>query len=265
MNYRAFLRIVIPSSILKVLREFRGRVRMRRIGVKPSKTRHKHNVAYLGSAYGGYAVPTELVKGRTGLSFGAGEDISFEISVARKFSGTVHIYDPTPRAVEYCRRTISKCHASVCGRLFIHPYGVWSECKKERFYVPSNPDHVSHSIVNMQKTGSYFEAECLSPAEILDRLQLETVSFVKLNIEGAEYEVVNAMFDSQIKPDVICINFDELHSPIDRHATSRLRGLVGRLFSESYLPVHAVECKVTFVQGDYEPPIPEPVTSVIPE
>ena len=222
---------------------------MRRIGVRASKT--SHNVVYLGSAYGGYALPTALVKGRTGLSFGAGEDISFEISIARKLSATVHIYDPTPRAVEHCRRTVSKCDASVCGRLFIHPYGVWSQCKKERFYAPSDPDHVSHSIVNMQKTGNYFEAECLSPTEILNRLKLETVSFVKLNIEGAEYEVVNAMFDSQIKPDVICINFDELHSPMDRNATARLRGLVGRLLSESYLPVHSVECKATFVHGDW--------------
>ena len=221
---------------------------MRRIGVGTPGT--MPGVVYFGSVYGGYAVPTELVKGGTGLSFGAGEDISFEISVARKLSATVHIYDPTPRAIEYCRRNIAEYDEGEGGRLFIHPYGVWSECKRERFYVPADSEHVSHSIVNMQKTSEYFEAECLSPGEILSRLELEKVSFIKLNIEGAEYEVVNAMFDAQIKPDVICINFDELHSPIDENALRRLRGLVGRFFSESYVPVHAVECKATFMHRD---------------
>ena len=245
MNYRAFLKWVLPRPVLQALRVFRGRVRMRRIGIRPEES--MSGVVYLGTSYGGYAVPAGLVKKGTGLSFGAGEDISFEICVAKELAATVHVYDPTPRAVEYCRRTISEHGEGTEKRLFIHPYGVWSECKKERFYIPSNPNHVSHSIVNIQKTGDYFEAECLSPAEILNRLGLERVSFVKLNIEGAEYEVVRAMFDARIRPDVICINFDELHSPMDENSLSRLRGLVGRFFSESYVPVHAVECKATFV------------------
>ena len=205
-------------------------------------------VVCLGSAYGGYAVPGELVRGRTGLSFGAGEDISFEVGLARELGATVHIYDPTPRAIDYCRGVMAATDVQGQGQLFIHPYGVWSECKTERFYAPSDPAHVSHSIVNLQDTTGYFDAECLSPEEILRRLGLGEVSFVKLNIEGAEYEVVGAMFDRDIKPDVVCITFDELHSPMDGDATSRLRGLVGRFAAESYAPVSAVEYKTTFVR-----------------
>ena len=206
-------------------------------------------VVYLGSAYGGYAVPAELVRGRTGLSFGAGEDISFEVGLARELGATVHIFDPTPRAIEYCKGVIGDTAGQGEGQLFIHPYGVWSECKTERFYAPSDPEHVSHSIVNLQDTSDYFEAECLSPEEILRRLELEKVSFVKLNIEGAEYEVVKAMFDKGIKSDVICVTFDELHSPLDGNAEGRLRGVVRRFSDESYVPVHAADCKVTFVRS----------------
>ena len=133
------------------------------------------------------------------------------------------------------------------GRLTIHPYGVWSECRTERFYAPSDPEHVSHSIVNLQNTSEHFEAECLSPEEILRRLEIDRVSFVKLNIEGAEYEVMEAMFDGDIRPDVVCITFDELHSPLDGDATGRLRGLVRRFRAESYLPVSAAGSKVTFI------------------
>ena len=72
---------------------------MRRIGIsKVSELRHGR-VAFLGSAYGGYAVPIETVSGEVGLSFGAGEDISFEEAIAGEFGATVHIYDPTPSAI----------------------------------------------------------------------------------------------------------------------------------------------------------------------
>ena len=240
---------MLPRSLAEAVREFRNRIRMNRIGIH--YLQEMCSVAYLGSAYGGYALPTELVKGRAGLSFGAGEDISFEVSVARKLASTVHIYDPTPRAIEYCKRIISEYDACGEGQLFIHPYGVWSECKTERFYAPSDPAHVSHSILNMQHTSEYFVAECLSPREILNRLKLKEISFVKMNIEGAQYEVVNAMFNAHITPDVICITFDELHSPFDENATHRLRELVKRFYSESYVPVHSLRCKVTFVHSSY--------------
>ena len=246
MDARAILRRVLPKAVREALRSLRSRVRMRRIGVR--RLVRMPGVVYLGSAYGGYAVPAELVRGRTGLSFGAGEDISFEVKLASELGATVHIYDPTPRAVEYCTGVMAEADGECAGRLFIHPYGVWSECRTERFYAPSDPAHVSHSIVNLQDTSDYFEAECLSPGEILGRLGLGEVSFVKLNIEGAEYEVLGAMFDRGIKPDVVCITFDELHSPMDGGATGRLRRLVSRFVAESYAPVSAVECKATFVR-----------------
>ncbi len=246
MDARTILRSILPKPLREALRSLRSRMRMWRIGDR--RLGEMPGVLYLGSEHGGYAVPAELVRGRTGLSFGAGEDISFEVGLARELGATVHIYDPTPRAIEYCRRVIADTDGEVGGRLFLHPYGVWSECRTERFYAPSNAEHVSHSIVNLQDTGEHFEAECLSPEEILKRLGLEDPSFVKLNIEGAEYEVVRAMFDRNIMPDVICIAFDELHSPLDGKAPDRLRGLVRRFRAESYVPVHAVDCKGTFVR-----------------
>lgn len=246
MDARTILRWILPKPLREALRSLRSRVRMKRIGVR--RLVEVPGVIYLGSAYGGYAVPAGLVRGRTGLSFGAGEDISFEVGLARELGATVHIYDPTPRAIEYCRGVIAGTDGDVEGRLFIHPYGVWSECRIERFYAPSDLAHVSHSIVNLQTTTDYFDAECLSPVEALRRLGLGDVSFVKLNIEGAEYEVVGAMFDREITPDVVCITFDELHSPLDGKASDRLRGLVRRFRAESYVPVHAVDCKATFVR-----------------
>ena len=224
---------------------------MRSIGISSLAELPDGSIAFLGTEYGGYAVPTEIIRGSVGLSFGAGEDISFEVVVAGELAATVHIYDPTPRSIEYCQDVIEGFNGQgKLGAMFFHPFGVWSERKVEKFYSPSDPSHVSYSILNMQNTDEYFEAECLSPTDILQWLELDSVDFVKLNIEGAEYEVLNAMFDSHIVPSVVCITFDELHSPIDHGASDRMRNLVRRFTEQSYLPVHIRDCKVTFVQSE---------------
>ena len=33
-------------------------------------------------------------------------------------------------------------------------YGLWSETKITKFYIPKKSEHVSHSILNLQKTAS---------------------------------------------------------------------------------------------------------------
>jgi FkbM family methyltransferase len=209
----------------------------------------RDDVVYFGTGYGGYAVPTTLVKGSIGLSFGAEEDISFELGIARALCAVVHIFDPTPRSIDYCRHAISEHERSRSpGRIVFHPYGVWSTSTSQRFYAPPNSEHVSHSILNLHDGGNYFEAECLSPKEILHRLNLGHIEFVKINVEGAEYSVVDAMLEARIKPNVICLTFDELHSPMDSDADQRMRDLVHTLREESYLPTDARSSKVTFVK-----------------
>ena len=242
---KALAKRVLPPSTLAHLRKVRSQAQLRRIGLPP--VIETTGVEYIGTEYGGYAVPKAVVQGTVALSFGAGEDISFEIGIAKRLNVAVHVFDPTPRAVEFGRRAGLELREELGeDRIHCHSYGVWSESKTLRFYEPANPDHVSHSVVNLQGTERYFEAECLSPADILRRLGLSEVSLVKLNVEGAEYEIVNSMFDAHFRPTVICIALDELHSPMDGRAVVRLRGLIRRILGEGYLPIHARHPKVTF-------------------
>ena len=241
----ALVKRALPPSALAHLRDLRSRAQLRRIGLRQITA--TPGVEYIGTEYGGYAAPTALVSGGVVLSFGAGEDISFEVGIATRLDTTVHVFDPTPRAIRHCGRASLQLSEDLGEeRLHCHPYGVWSETKTLKFYEPANSAHVSHSVVNMQGTERYFEAECLSPAEILRRLGLSTVALVKLNVEGAEYAIVNAMFDTLVRPKVICIALDEMHSPMDGGALGRLRSLIGRILGEGYLPVHARGPKVTF-------------------
>src|SRR5438128_785701 len=53
---------------------------------------------------GGWFVNTEgLNKSSVVYSFGIGRDLTFELSLVRDFSCTVHAFDPTPAALEWVR------------------------------------------------------------------------------------------------------------------------------------------------------------------
>jgi FkbM family methyltransferase len=225
-------------------------MRFRNIGVLPQS--YPGPLDFLGTPYGGYVLPkSELSRGSICYSFGAGEDVSFETELAAALPVEVHIFDPTPRAVEYVRgliKDLSERDPNLGQRLHFHPWGVWSGDQQMKFYAPQNPTHVSHSVVNLQHTASYFYADCRRPRSIMEGLGHRTIDLVKLNIEGAEYEVIRTMFAENITPRVICINFDELHTQIATGARERLRDLVRQFADHGYVAVSAEECRATFIR-----------------
>ncbi len=237
---------ILPEPIKAVLRPLRDRYRLRQIGL--GSVQSPGDVRYLGTEYGGYAVSMGALDPESVcFCIGAGEDISFETALADTVGCTVHVIDPTPRAVAHAEQVIA-ARTPRSGRLEVQPVGMWSSNGPSRFYVPRDPQAVSHSIVNMQHTDDYFEAECLTPATLMDRLGLDHVDLVKLNIEGAEYEVMRAFFSEGIMPTTVCITFDELHSAIDGDARSRMRELMAGFHERGYTPIDARGAKVTFLR-----------------
>jgi len=239
----------LPGPLKTTVKRLRDNARFRSIGLITSH--YEGPLEFIGTNYGGYTVPKrEIRDGITCYSFGAGEYISFESELAAAFPVEVHIFDPTPRAITYVSDFIKKASAVEAGagrRLHFHPWGVWSSDQQMQFYAPKNPAHVSHSLLNMQHTTDYFVADCRRPKSIMNTLGHSCVELLKLNIEGAEYEVMRALFEDQIRPSIICINFDELHTQIDASARERLCGLVKQFADQGYIAVSAEACRVTFL------------------
>lgn len=159
----------------------------------------------LGSDYGGWIVPSDLIQSDwICYSGGVGEDITFDFSLINKFNCNVYAFDPTPRAKLFVDAT-----AGDINKFHFYNFGLWSENSVQKFFAPANPEHVSHSILNLQSTTQYFEASCKRLSSIMSDLGHQKLDLLKIDIEGAEYGVLSSLIEDKIDVQVLCVEFDQ--------------------------------------------------------
>lgn len=199
------------------------------------------NIIHLGTEYGGWSfVDEECLHGSTIISAGLGEDASFDVEFASKYNAKVIIIDPTPRSIKHFNEirgsfgNPSSESYSDDGKLKVNSYdlsninennlilidkALWNESKTLRFYEPNNPQHVSHSIVNYQNNYStdtnFIDVQAVTLGSLLDDINLKPskIYLMKLDIEGAEIEVLKQFLSAGIFPRQILVEFDELNIP----------------------------------------------------
>jgi FkbM family methyltransferase len=212
----------------------------------------------LDSPYGGWIIPRGRLKSNAVCYLvGAGEDISFDLAVSDQYGCAVHIFDPTPRAVEHVLATKSKlsqrqpmpCATSPSGYypeadpdtallMQLHPFGIWSEDKTLRFFAPKEQAHVSYSLVNLQKSDNFMEVPVRRLSGVMRELGHQQIDLLKIDTEGAEYQILEAMLQDQLEVNIICIEFDETASNhIDRHYLRRIKQTLTALMQAGYTVV----------------------------
>jgi FkbM family methyltransferase len=191
----------------------------------------------LGSGYGGWWVPHDAVgPGTVAYCAGAGEDITFDLAVHER-GGQVTTFDPTPRAVAYVEQV-----APESSRFRFVPLGWGRQEGEVRFYAPRDPAHVSHSTVNLQGTSEFFTARVKPVRSFMTDLGDEKVDLIKMDIEGAEYDVLDTLLQVGPRPRVLCVEFDQ-PQPLRRTLAA-----VRSLRNAGYMLAKVEQWNCTFVQ-----------------
>ena len=199
----------------------------------------------LGTVYGGWHVPENwLTDQHTIVSAGAGEDLSFDVAVASKYKSRVVILDPTPRAREHFEMLSDALRAdkaapinnsesefyeadsSVLSRLEFLPLGMWDREETLTFFAPANPKHVSHSIGNLHGSDAAFEAKCVSLPALMQEAKLDKIDILKLDIEGAEFQVLEHLVTTDIRPSYILVEFHPGQDEIEALKRPRTNALI---------------------------------------
>lgn len=201
-------------------------------------TKPRADMVSLGNPRGSWLVPDSiLVNGSICYCGGVGEDISFDLALIERYGCIVYAFDPTPRAIAHVEAVAKDVRS-----FHFAPYGLWSREKTLKFFAPRNPNHVSHSAVNLQGTKDYFVASCRRIPDIMQANGHVAIDLLKLDIEGAEYEVLDDLLRTETHPKVLCVEFDQ-PAPILR--TVRM---IQRILNAGYLLVSVDAWNYTFVR-----------------
>ena len=177
-----------------------------------------------GSEHAGYYLNESLVSANAIVySLGIGKDISFDLSLIARFGVPIEAFDPTPGVRDWLARQ------SLPPQFQFHSVGIAAHDGAETFYLPPRPDWVSHSVVPARQYASAsvrLRVTRLSTAmRLLGHRQIDVL---KMDIEGAEYAVIDEIVREQIPVTQLLVEF---HHRLSRIGTKKTRRALALLAS----------------------------------
>jgi len=170
-----------------------------------------------GTEYGGWAIAAKsLNENSVVYSFGVGEDASFDLSLITSYSCTVHAFDPTPKSIHWVSNTLTE------EKFVFHPWALGERDGQLKLYLPTNSDHVSASVEKGPfSSDQYFNADCFRLGTIRKRLGHQRIDVLKMDIEGAEYGVIDELVKSREIDDVVqlLVEFHHVNPPFTKKST----------------------------------------------
>ncbi len=159
--------------------------------------------------------PSHLPPTSTVYCLGVGEEISFDLELIQRFGVTVHAFDPTPRTIEWI-----KAQTLPAGFVF-HPLGVAARDGTARFLPPPNPGHISHSLIERATPWPAIEVSVHRLTTLLRMLGHERIDLLKMDIEGAEYDVIRDLLDSGISVGQLLVEFHHRWREVEIECTKK--------------------------------------------
>lgn len=185
---------------------------------------------------GWWFTPEGLNSGSIVYSLGVGDDIDFDLSLIEKYGVQVHAFDPTPSSIDMLDgRDLPQ-------RFVFHPWAVMATDGSLTFYPRLKKDGsksgVMYTMIAEKETiDDAIEVPAYSLATISDKLDHQQVDLMKMDIEGAEYEVLDGLLASPVKPTQLLVEFHHRFPGIGLEKTAdvieRLRAAGYRVFAIS--------------------------------
>jgi FkbM family methyltransferase len=198
-------------------------------------------VVELGTPYGGWLIPGGLIEPSwLCYSVGAGGDISFDLALIERYDATVRAFEPV---ADYVRSAIAR--AGEEPRFSIHEAAIGASDGPLRVQVTHDPTSQSVSAAHLYESAAFIELPGRTLRSLMDELGDERIDLLKLDIEGAEYEVLPTIDLRELGVKVFATQLH--HNGSVRDA----RRLIARLREDGYEPVACRPAvKLTFARRD---------------
>ncbi|HUN77941.1 MAG TPA: FkbM family methyltransferase [Solirubrobacteraceae bacterium] len=166
----------------------------------------------LGSAYGGWMVPTALIAPDwICYCVGAGNDVSFDLELIARFGVRVQSVEPVEQYVDELRQANAGEP-----RFAIHRAALAAHDGPIRMQRTHNPAGLALSSANLFETKQFVEVPGRTLASLADELGDPRVDLLKFDVEGAEYELVPGLPLEELQ--VKALSFQVHHNRPPREA-----------------------------------------------
>jgi len=176
-------------------------------------------------------------------SFGIGTDISFDLQLINLYGLKVFAFDPTPKSIEW----LSKQKLPENFKAF--PLGIANYSGEADFFLPKNENYVSASMTSRQ-SDSFVRVKVKTLADIAKELGHTTIDILKMDIEGAEYDVIDDILKSDIKIHQLLIEFHHRFHPEGSNIT---RSTIKKLKQSGFLLFYVSQNgeEFSFIKPDF--------------
>lgn len=221
----------------------------------------------LGTKYGGWIIPENNILNENSIIYsgGVGEDISFDIKLQSKYKSNIILIDPTIKALNHfneCIQYFKDKDFRFTGNIQVDYYkeieketpnfnkikyineGLWNKKDTLKFYKQNNDNYVSQSLIPDMFGNNYDIVNVDSIKNIMNKNNHNKIDLLKLDIEGAENIVLEQMFDDEIYPKYLCIEFDLLINNKDADKTTEK--VINRIIQTGYKLIINDNLNITF-------------------
>ena len=214
------------SIFTKTKQRFR-RKRLFDLGIIPKEI---DTAKLYGGNHGWVVDYSKLNSNSVVYSVGVGSNIDFDLALIEELKLAVYGFEPTPRSIERIKKqSLSKSFKFI-------PVGLGSNDGEMEFFPPRKESSTHFSPID--RYDNLGVETIKAPVKTLKSLAQEfghqTIDLLKMDIEGAEYDVIDNLEEQGVEINQILIEFHHMYKGISlddtKNAIDKLRKLGFELF-----------------------------------
>jgi len=149
-------------------------------------------------------------------SFGVGQDISFETELIKHYNLQIYAFDPAPESIRWLQGQ------QLPDNFQFYPFGLANKDGFVSFMIPDNPKLSSLRITDSESVDNKtLTLEVRKLSTILNVLGNSKIDILKMDIEGAEYLVIDDIVAASVEINQLLIEFHHRFGRYDIYDTKK--------------------------------------------